>query len=86
MELDALSLVVSAVLGLSLLFSWKSLGSVNWATMSDKERYLKIGLWKFCIGEVGGSEVCRTNISSRVGMLIQNEIILKSCFYTSNVY
>ena len=76
MELDCLSLASSTVLGLSLLCNWISLGSVNWATMSDKETYLKIGLWKFCIRSVGASEVCRTNISSRVGMLIQNVHVL----------
>ena len=81
MELDCLSLASSAVLGLSLLCNWISLGSVNWATTSIHNLYRHIGLWKTCVGFVGYGEACVSDIGSRVGMLVQNNInTKKSCF------
>ena len=71
MELDGLSLASSAVLGLSLLCNWISLGTVKWATTSIHNLYRHIGLWKSCVGSVGYGEACVSDISYRVGMLVQ---------------
>ena len=74
MESDGLSLASSAVLGLSLLCNWISLGSVNWATGTTYIAYKSIGLWKSCVGPVGYHYECVSDIGSRVGMLIQSSI------------
>ena len=69
MEMVALSLASSAVLGLSLLCNCISLGSINWATGTTYIGYISIGLWKSCVGPVGYGDACVSDISSRAGML-----------------
>ena len=69
-NMSVISLATSAVLGLSLLLNWISLGTVSWTTGTMEGFGQRMGLWRSC-GTAPGIEVdlCGNNPDFRPGKL-----------------